>query len=42
MKVYAGMLDWHIVYEDGVWELWRDGELVGRFRTREEAEEAIA
>lgn len=25
--------------EDGIWELWKDGELIARFWTRQEAEQ---
>lgn len=32
---------YHIVYEDGAWPVWYDGRIIGRYRTREEAEESI-
>ncbi len=27
----------HIVYEDGAWSVWKDGKIVGRYHTKEEA-----
>ncbi len=31
----------HIVFEDGAWSVWFDGRIIGRYKTKQEAEESL-